>query len=284
LSRFRLWLLLVACVAVEQVVLIPPGLAQPQPAATPPGNPPAPPGWSASPAEREQADGHLQRGLDYYAEGDFELAIIQFRAGFKLDPRPEFLFALAQAERRSGDCASAIIYYRRFLATGPTPEQTAAATAQRDHCEEALGSEPIVDDGANREGEASSLAGASSSGESDGSEPRQPRWYHDVATDVLLGGGAALGIAGVGFLFSASSAADDARDAESYQAYADAVDRNESRTVIGAVALGAGVALLGYAGWRILRSGGDSGESQERSSFGLSAQPDGISLTLGGRF
>ena len=79
---------------------------------------------SARPATAEPrpaaAPSHLmEAGLAAYRAGEYAAAVAAFRAAYRADGRPSALFAMAQAERMTGDCRVAIADYDRFLATGP---------------------------------------------------------------------------------------------------------------------------------------------------------------------
>jgi tetratricopeptide (TPR) repeat protein len=84
----------------------------------------APPGDDAAAAQRL-----LDAGLRSYAVGQYGDAVRAFREGYRLDPRPDFLYALGQAHRMSGDYEAAIAAYRAFLRTDP-PERSAAGARQ----------------------------------------------------------------------------------------------------------------------------------------------------------
>jgi hypothetical protein len=88
------------------------------------------------------AAAHFQRGGAHYAARAFEAAILEFQAAYDLEPRREYLFAWAQAERLSGDCVSALVLYDRFLATHPPGRQEGAAQENRALCVEALATRP----------------------------------------------------------------------------------------------------------------------------------------------
>jgi tetratricopeptide (TPR) repeat protein len=81
-----------------------------------------------------EAEADYVRGLAHYAARDFHRAIAQLEAAFALDPRPEFLFAEAQAFRLDGNCPRALELYRRFLATRPPPLQVQATQLGLDRC------------------------------------------------------------------------------------------------------------------------------------------------------
>jgi hypothetical protein len=68
-----------------------------------------------------------RRGLALYAKQKYQEAIVQFWAGWALEPFRPFLFAWGQAERLSGDCDTAVLLYRRFLRERPPRDQAAFA-------------------------------------------------------------------------------------------------------------------------------------------------------------
>src|SRR5258705_2801369 len=98
--------------------------------------------YPGEPAMKPEARAHLERGLAAYGDKDWPRAIREFRAGYAIDPRPDFLFAWAQSARLSGDCAAAIDLYQEFIATGPSPEQSDAAQKMTDRCRESLAAAP----------------------------------------------------------------------------------------------------------------------------------------------
>jgi hypothetical protein len=77
---------------------------------------------------------HFDRGLRLYNVQSYEEAIAEFKAGYDIDPRPDFLYALGQSQRMRGDCPAAIVSYETFLRTGPADRQASAARAQIDTC------------------------------------------------------------------------------------------------------------------------------------------------------
>jgi hypothetical protein len=61
------------------------------------------------------AKDHYDRGMIFYNVQDWPSAVRELRAAYEADPKPEYLYSLAQAQRLSGDCASAILTYRAFM-------------------------------------------------------------------------------------------------------------------------------------------------------------------------
>jgi hypothetical protein len=58
-------------------------------------------------------------GLLQYRKGDFAEAIRSFETSYDLSKNPGLLFNIGQAHRLTGDCASAIVAYRRYLDEAP---------------------------------------------------------------------------------------------------------------------------------------------------------------------
>ena len=73
-------------------------------------------------------------GVHAYNVQQYREAADQFRAAYLLDPRPEYLFSLGQAQRLSGDCTSAVHSYEAFLRTRPTAERAKFAEAGLELC------------------------------------------------------------------------------------------------------------------------------------------------------
>jgi tetratricopeptide (TPR) repeat protein len=93
---------------------------------------------AAPPRMKAAARRHLDRGMTHYQGRKFDEAIKELKKGQRIDPRPEFLYALGQAYRAKGDCAEAIRYYESFLETAPPEQQLEAARRNIERCKELL--------------------------------------------------------------------------------------------------------------------------------------------------
>lgn len=82
-----------------------------------------------APADADELtpDIHLARARDAHVRGDFSAARTELLAAYTLEPRPELLFALGQAELNLGNYAAAIDYYEQFIASNPGDDQVALA-------------------------------------------------------------------------------------------------------------------------------------------------------------
>jgi tetratricopeptide (TPR) repeat protein len=230
----------------------------------------------------------LERGLELYRAREYEAAISEFERAFAIEERPELLFAMAQAERLSGDCGTAVLLYRRFLATGPQEMHAEAARLNIDKCERALASRPEL---AGQDVAADTPATATPEPPEDLLPPAPTRlpsaesashrgaWYRDPLGASLLGLGA--GGVGVGAALFAMSSADvsSARASERYAEYRELMDRAESRRTLAWVGLGAGSALLVGAAARYWL-----GDDDDALEVAVTASSGATGLSLGGRF
>jgi len=272
----RRWLMMLA--AVGGLAGAPGGAAaDPRPAQAAPTSPQA------------EADAHLRRGLELYDARDYERAIEEFRAGFALDPRRDFLFALGQAERLSGDCGSAILYYQAFLRARPSSGQAAAAREQIQVCHLLLSTEkPKRRERSARaveRDEPPPLPRTSRATGTPGPRPApaprddRPPWYSDLTGNLLLGGGVVFLAVGGGMWAASASAASSAEGAATYPEYDTLIDRARRRRTLALTAGAAGVALVGAAIWRFRWGrGGASG------TVALTPAPGELGVAVGGWF
>jgi tetratricopeptide (TPR) repeat protein len=77
---------------------------------------------------------HLDRGLKLYQRQKYDEAIDELREGLAIDPQPDLLYALGQAERKRGHCERAIEYYRSCLALVKDASAAAALRVQIERC------------------------------------------------------------------------------------------------------------------------------------------------------
>jgi tetratricopeptide (TPR) repeat protein len=225
-------------------------------------------------AMRPEARAHYDKGLKLYARHQYDDAIAELRAGLAIDPQPEILYALGQAERRRGHCDRAVEYYQSCLALVKDPVAAAAVKVQIERCNVAQGD--------NKE-EAEQLPGpdpfapgapqpppnaapppatepapappapalqatppvqAPAPTTVASAPPRRARWQHDALGLSLLGAGAAVAITG-GVLFGVAESRLDAAG-DGYQQYADARSAPTLRAVgIGGLALGGVLVVVG---------------------------------------
>ena len=66
-------------------------------------------------------------GLRRFRAGDYRGAVEALKAAHAIEPLPALLYDIAQALRLEGDCAEALVFYRRFLDAGPVGRPRALA-------------------------------------------------------------------------------------------------------------------------------------------------------------
>lgn len=134
-----------------------------------------------------------------YEAGDFERAADLFDELVRDEPKPEYLYSLAQSLRRSNQCERAEHEFRRYLATGVTDSQLEAVETLIAECDEGEKAE------AEATGETGGVATPEAGGEPEG--PTEPRpapplpseggdpaaLIRGGAVGVALGGAVAIG-------------------------------------------------------------------------------------------
>ena len=181
-------------------------------------------GAAATARPSKSATDHRVRGSRLSTEGRYDEAIAELKAGYALDPRPDFLYALGQAERKRGDCKAAIAWYDRYVATGPSSQRTVATLMQVDRCKQELAAatsstttrppptaaEPIEPPAATEPSQASAPPPSSETAPSAataaaraapatetpaGRTPVYKRWWLWTAVAVVVAGGVGAGVA-----------------------------------------------------------------------------------------
>jgi hypothetical protein len=66
-------------------------------------------------ASADPAADALKQGIDAYKVGKYADAAAALEKAYQLAPKPDTLFALAQAERLAGDCKSAAVHYHKVI-------------------------------------------------------------------------------------------------------------------------------------------------------------------------
>jgi len=199
-----------------------------------------------------------ERGVAAYQRHDYEAAVQAFHDAYEVDPRPEILFAWAQAERLGGDCAHAVIHYRKFLDGHPPAVQAKAAQAPLERCERVLATAPPAAPAPEAAVEPAPAPPAVVLTEKPPPPPKPSRhFYEDGLGDVLVGAGIAAAAAG-GVLLATAGSPDDARTYDDFQMRRDTALSHQRW---GLVAIGAGAALFvgGVTHWLIWSHGDETG-------------------------
>lgn len=185
------------------------------------------------------ARGLFKQGIDEYKAQKYDASAATLKHSYELDPKPDVLFALAQAERLGGHCPEATAHYKKLLAS-----ITDLATAKLVQNNLALCPQPDVE------------KPPSEPVKRPEPPPPPPPIIKTVVRDVrhtdvlatMLATSGVLGLGAGGGLYLASrnnqDAADHAGTLDDHERFA---DRAEKERMACFIAGGAGVVLLGVA-------------------------------------
>ena len=191
-----------------------------------------------------------KRGIGEYKAQKYAAAVATLKESYDLDPKPDALFALAQAERLAGRCPDAIAHYKELLAATTELPTAKAVQSNLDLC----GPEP------EKEPPAPPPA----------AEPpppppppktitrtvvREVRRSDKLATLLFASGMLGLG-AGGGLYLASTTSRDDAARALTLDDHDRIAKRADTQRLGAAIAGGAGVALSGVAVVRWATGGG----------------------------
>jgi hypothetical protein len=245
-----------------------------------------------SPALGHADDGseHARVATRAYDLQDWATALKEYKAAYSVDPKPEYLWRLAQAQRLSGDCANAILSYKTYQRTA-SASQTSAAADWIKTCEAELAAQQRPVKQATTGGPTPPppvpTPAAALPPLPPPPAPRNSIWYRDSLgnTLILLAVGSFVG--GAVFLAEANSAAMAATSGTDASWMS---SRNTAKTesIIGGVFIGVGTVLYAGAMWRYLtvsaRGNEDPPPDQTSSAVGLGVQRDGFRLSYGATF
>jgi tetratricopeptide (TPR) repeat protein len=218
----------------------------------------------AGPAAADELDDLMKQGAQSYQDGRYEDAIAKLTKAYAMSPKPDVLFALAQAERLGGHCPAAVAHYRKVLEAMTDLEAAKLIQGNIALCEktEAVGSKPV----------------ATAPAPTPASPPRVVvRVEHK--TDLLAVGSVAVGTlavgAGMGLYIASGSTRDAAAGAPTLDQNHTLNSRADLERGLSYVSTGAGVALVGYAIYRWA-----SGHDETGANVALAHGRDGTLLTF----
>ena len=83
----------------------------------------------ASPEVVEQAKQHFRQGVAFAESGNCDGAVVEFEAAYKMIPRPNALYNIAQCQERLFRYDLAVQYYERYLREAPPEAEDRAAVS-----------------------------------------------------------------------------------------------------------------------------------------------------------
>lgn len=225
---------------------------------------------AAQPRKEPPPSDVFKQAIEAYKAGRYDEAADLLDKAYKLEPKPEILFALAQAERLGGHCDKAIVHYKQLLAQ---TTEIATAKAVQNNLVLCPGTEPPKP-----EPKAEPKP-----------EPKQePRIdvvpgntktvvvrESDPLAVGLFAGGALSGGFAIGMLLRSSSTRDDAATARTLDDANKLHDRAGRDRLIAIVAGGVGAVAIGFAVFRLA-----SGGKQETTEVAVTPTSGGSMLVL----
>jgi len=226
-----------------------------------------------------EARARLDSATAHYEAGNYEDAISDFRVAYEIDPQPRVLFAWAQAERKSGDCRSAVRLMNKYLESRP-PERAAQVARQViETCEAALATRPPEPE-PKPEPPPPPMPTVIPPPPAPPPGVRTP-WYADPIGDTLgVAGLIGLGV-GTTFFIRSSATQSEVEHATNYAEYNKAIDSARSQRTFAIIGVATGSALLTAA---IIRWLTRDSAPEATSVVGWTDGDRGAGLSLVGRF
>jgi len=188
---------------------------------------------SADPQLSPEARTHFDKAMTAYDAKRYDEALDELHAAYAIDPRPDLVYAEAQALRMAGRCREAIEAYRRFLALRPPADETAKAERHIARCGDSLHVESTI--------ELHVPPAAPAPVET------APPWYSDRLGIALTAGGIAGVGLGIGLAVAASHARNAAMGATDYMTFLRDADREATQTLGSRIGFAAGGVLVTLA-------------------------------------
>lgn len=228
-----------------------------------------------------KAERHFNRALKLFREKKFKDAAGEFERAHTVDPRPDILFAWAQAERISGDCDKAVELYNDLRELDLPPADSRAVLEGLERCDAVGRQQPPPDEPKQSPPPETDPGKAEAMAKTEAPSAEGSPWWTDPIGDVFLVTGViGLGV-GTGFYVVSSSDRSAAEDATSYETHVVLQDRAKKRRLISIVALSASGVLITGALVRYLLRDDDSAPATTASVWS-----DGVAagLAFGGSF
>jgi len=202
---------------------------------------------AAETSKKDLARQLFELGIEEYKDKQYDAAVASMSKSYALDPDSGALYALAQSERLSGKCKDAIGHYNKLLESTKDEKTIGAVKAQIDLCGQIeRGEKPKDDPKVDDKRDAPTIQYRT--------VYRTKQHSDTLAISFYVVGGVSLGGAVTTYLLARSTRS-DADHATSLAQYNDLYDRARVLRWTAYTAAGAGLALVGYATYRVLWGG-----------------------------
>lgn len=245
-----------------------------------------------------QAAVHFEMGTRHYNLQEWAEAVKEYKEAYRLAPRLDFLWSIAQAQRLSGDCDAAVKTYQAFLRSSPTERQATLANEAVERCQAALleksEASPLPSAGEPARTAAAPAPSPSSAPAAPGtatppvptaapSSPAPGHWYSDALGDVLFLGGIAVTAAGGVSLGIGNAKASEANGAADYATFERTRTEGPPLQTAGVIGLSVGGALVAAGVLRFVLVAGRRGSPPD-AAVSAAAGPSGAGVRFSGRF
>ena len=251
----------------------------------------------AAAGPKQEARAKLARAMEAHKQGRFGDALVDLQAAYKLDPKPDLLYAIGQVYVKLGNCDEAANAYKHFLATSKDKDMPAMVAQALAACAPAEPPPPLAP--LPTPPAAPTVAAAppppppvtavappaptpfvrSTPAEVIVHTPARSPWYADKLGDALVVGGVAAAAVGVVLYTRARSNLDDAEAATTLDRYNSLSDQAHTDRTYSVVLAGAGAALVAGGVLHYMLH-----TPAERSSVGIAPSRGGGVVTWTGGF
>ena len=201
----------------------------------------------------------FKQGIDQYKAKQYDAAAATLAQSYELDPKPDALFAQAQAERLGGHCDRAVVHYQKLLATSTDLPTIKAVQSNLALCPQQTEPAPVKIEP--KPDEPAPVTPAQPQIVTTTVVREVPR-SDKLATFLFAGGMLAVG-GGVGLYIASKGALDDADHARTLDDHDKFTDRAKTERTLSFVAGGVGLAMITVA---IIRWSSGGGESKPASA------------------
>jgi tetratricopeptide (TPR) repeat protein len=243
--------------------------------------------------KKKEAKAHVAAGTKLYNVQQYAQAADEYQAAYLLDPKPEYLYAIAQAQRLGGDCDKAVKSYEAYIRAKPPAGQLEKAQKNIDRCHEDIQSRASMNDLPPPE-EVPPLPPAPPEPVEEAPKPPvilvappppPPPGKSYLIGHVLVGGGVAIGAASTFLFLHGKSAIEDINAASTYDTFAmkkPGFDTAKTQQTLGVVGMAAGGALvIGGIVYYVMHS---QAPDDEAPVVAPAPAPGGATVTVSGRF
>ncbi|MDX2093334.1 MAG: hypothetical protein SFX73_36155 [Kofleriaceae bacterium] len=231
----------------------------------------------SSPAHADDAQTHIDEGTKHFNVQRYDRAAEEYQAAYLIDPKPEYLYAVAQAQRLAGDCAKSVQSYRAYLRTQPADVDRAKAETNLARCLEELKRREVPTQAADTEAPDAVPPTA------EVAPPQAPAHAKSYLVGHVLVGAGLVALGAGGYLYRDGHRTIEAHNAattyDEFITSSAGVDDARRRQVIGVSALAAGGGLvLGGVVFYVLRA------RAPETRVSAQVTPAGTIVTLGRSF